>query len=521
MRRVFFCYALGIGCWAAPARLEITLGKTADEDACSISKASVSFDARDRQVFARLLLFGVRPSSGGLHVEWIDPSGRATQTADFGDLPSRTRICVLIQMPIAGFPAADQIGRWTVRATADGRTTAEKGFAIVGSAAPVSIIKVDAGATADGKLQLDLTGNGFEPNSVVHVAQYTELQAWRYVTAELPLSVSPTTISTRTAPLGPGEYVVVVGTPQGAFSAPARLVISSGSGYKLPTPAGERWIVTQGPYGAFSHWNRSLHAWDIAPEAGRVVVAMRSGIAYTHDLGMGRTPGVRSFGNYVTIDHGDGEYSHYAHLETRSFLVRSGDRVEQGQPLALAGNSGYALGPGGGRHLHVHVTREPQISAQSIPFTFEDLSAGPSRRFTGPIMSANSPIVTAVVHKPAPTPTPRRRSTLEGSVEPAQWWSEVVTVPRRARSFEVELRWDQAGSDLDLHLVSPSGRHYGWYGEKQGYSGQRTNPERFTIDLPEPGYWRIAVQGASGTGAVAFEVQSHVEAGTRDGRRGD
>ena len=64
--------------------------------------------------------------------------------------------------------------------------------------------------------------------------------------------------------------------------------------------------------------------------------------------------------------------------------------------------------------------------------------------------------------------------------------------------FEVTFAWAGAGNDLDLHLVSPSGRHYGWYGDTTGYSGQKTNPESFRVPSPEPGLWRISVEGMAG-----------------------
>ena len=144
-------------------------------------------------------------------------------------------------------------------------------------------------------------------------------------------------------------------------------------GYKLPTAAGVPWIITQGPYGTFSHWGNSLHAFDIAPREGSCVVAMKAGIAYTHDLGLRQDHRHHSFGNYITIDHGNGEFSHYAHLATGTFVVKNGEHVEQGQALATAGNSGYTLGEGGGYHVHVSVTRALPISSSSVPFQFEDL----------------------------------------------------------------------------------------------------------------------------------------------------
>ena len=51
-------------------------------------------------------------------------------------------------------------------------------------------------------------------------------------------------------------------------------------------------------------------------------------------------------GNYVIIDHGNGELSHYYHLETRS--VKAGEKVKQGQKIGTVGSTGNSTGP----HLH-------------------------------------------------------------------------------------------------------------------------------------------------------------------------
>jgi len=74
--------------------------------------------------------------------------------------------------------------------------------------------------------------------------------------------------------------------------------------------------------------------------------------------------------------------------------------------------------------------------------------------------------------------------------------------------------------------MSPSGRHYGWYGDTTGYSGSHTNPQQFHVPRPESGTWRVSVEGMSGgPGGIEFAVQatptpgdSHVVAAAR-GRR--
>ncbi len=61
------------------------------------------------------------------------------------------------------------------------------------------------------------------------------------------------------------------------------------------------------------------------------------------------------YGNTVTIDHGYGIVTKFAHAS--KLLVKSGQRVQRGQRIALVGNTGLATGP----HLHyeVHVNGRP------------------------------------------------------------------------------------------------------------------------------------------------------------------
>jgi murein DD-endopeptidase MepM/ murein hydrolase activator NlpD len=58
------------------------------------------------------------------------------------------------------------------------------------------------------------------------------------------------------------------------------------------------------------------------------------------------------YGSAVLIDHGDGLATFYAHAS--KLLVQTGDRVEQGEAIALVGRSGNARGT----HLHFEVRRD-------------------------------------------------------------------------------------------------------------------------------------------------------------------
>jgi len=61
------------------------------------------------------------------------------------------------------------------------------------------------------------------------------------------------------------------------------------------------------------------------------------------------------YGNTVTIDHGYGIVTKFAHAS--KLLVRKGEHVSRGERIALVGNTGLATGP----HLHyeVHVNGRP------------------------------------------------------------------------------------------------------------------------------------------------------------------
>lgn len=57
------------------------------------------------------------------------------------------------------------------------------------------------------------------------------------------------------------------------------------------------------------------------------------------------------YGNYIVIQHTDGNYTLYAHLATNSVIVKEGDSVKQGQLIGYVGSTGKSTGG----HLHFEV----------------------------------------------------------------------------------------------------------------------------------------------------------------------
>ena len=109
----------------------------------------------------------------------------------------------------------------------------------------------------------------------------------------------------------------------------------------------------------------------IAPGDGSVVAAY--GDAPNESAPLTRTmyredPLRAIYGNYIVIDHGQGEYSQLGHLQQGSVRVRVGDRVRQGQPIATSGASGTSLFP----HLHYQLVNAPGIDGEGLPVYFDE-----------------------------------------------------------------------------------------------------------------------------------------------------
>ncbi|MGK0386431.1 MAG: hypothetical protein ACI849_001047 [Patiriisocius sp.] len=72
-------------------------------------------------------------------------------------------------------------------------------------------------------------------------------------------------------------------------------------------------------------------------------------------------------GNYIMIDHLNGEYSMMAHFKKGTIIVSVGDTVAKGQEVGKAGNSGNSTGP----HVHYHIQNTPNyLDGIGLPAQF-------------------------------------------------------------------------------------------------------------------------------------------------------
>jgi murein DD-endopeptidase MepM/ murein hydrolase activator NlpD len=121
--------------------------------------------------------------------------------------------------------------------------------------------------------------------------------------------------------------------------------------YELPFRKGDKYKIVQGYGGLFSH--RHIAALDFEMPVGTPVHAARGGIIYSYkdnsDEG-GIFSKYKNKANYIIIQHDDGSFGCYWHLQKNGVLVKKGN-VKKGQQIGISGATGLVLRP----HLHFSV----------------------------------------------------------------------------------------------------------------------------------------------------------------------
>lgn len=117
--------------------------------------------------------------------------------------------------------------------------------------------------------------------------------------------------------------------------------------------------------------NEDYHCWGepiLAPGSGKVVQA----VDRWPDNRPGQMDPEHPPGNFVVIDHGQGEFSFLAHLRKGSVAVSEGEAIDAGERVGVCGNSGNSSEP----HLHHHLQDTADFGAgQGLPAQFQDYRA--------------------------------------------------------------------------------------------------------------------------------------------------
>ena len=122
---------------------------------------------------------------------------------------------------------------------------------------------------------------------------------------------------------------------------------AAASGYLLPV---SNYVISSGFGIRGGEFHRGI---DLAASEGTPIVASKAGkvlIAESH----------YSWGNYVVLQHDNGETTLYAHQ--RNFAVNAGERVEQGQTIGFVGSTGNSTGS----HLHFELCLDSTLAVERL-----------------------------------------------------------------------------------------------------------------------------------------------------------
>lgn len=147
-----------------------------------------------------------------------------------------------------------------------------------------------------------------------------------------------------------------------------------------PFPEGRTYEIIQGYGGSFSHQSAySRHALDFRLAVGDTISAADDGLVVGviegYDVG-GDDPKYRPYANFITLYHPHtGLLTQYVHLEPNGSFVAVGDTVARGEPIGLAGLTGFT----NVQHLHFNVLVPDSAEGMvSFPAVFADSVAGSS-----------------------------------------------------------------------------------------------------------------------------------------------
>lgn len=137
-----------------------------------------------------------------------------------------------------------------------------------------------------------------------------------------------------------------------AAAATARAVHGADPGFSRPVEGTHR------TSGFGQRWGRAHQGADFAGPVGQMVRAAAAGTVTF----AGEQSG---YGNLVEVQHADGSFTRYAHLN--SVHAHVGDQVQRAQRVGTLGNSGRSTGP----HLHFEVRTPAGTPINPLPWLRE------------------------------------------------------------------------------------------------------------------------------------------------------
>ena len=136
---------------------------------------------------------------------------------------------------------------------------------------------------------------------------------------------------------------------EGELVDPDTMTGVSSHGYIHPLPAAYA-THTQGMYYTSGGYH-GAYDFGMAGVNGQPVLCVKDGTVIKSEAAKNAAGQYISYGEHIMIDHHDGTFTLYAHMQPNSRMVQVGDEVKQGQQIGVVGTTGNSTGP----HLHFEV----------------------------------------------------------------------------------------------------------------------------------------------------------------------
>jgi murein DD-endopeptidase MepM/ murein hydrolase activator NlpD len=137
--------------------------------------------------------------------------------------------------------------------------------------------------------------------------------------------------------------------------------------YNLPYQKGKAYLLVQGYNSSFSH--RGRLGLDFKMKRGTPVHAARNGVVSYMEERFSEGGVNKKYlrkANSIVIQHSDGSYAIYAHLQHNGASVERGDSIQTGQLIGYSGSVGYSAFP----HLHFTVWKPGPKGRIQLPTRF-------------------------------------------------------------------------------------------------------------------------------------------------------